>query len=392
MPTKKKKVLLVSAFYESGMQSLREHQYSRALTDGGYAVTLFTSTGSNVWKYSRSKMTPTIPNILDRENSAKFGFRILRRRALLRISDFFVIIPPVKLIWQSDIVHVIEFRQGFTVLVALIAKLLGKPVIYDHEQRGDRDYSILHKIDSVFRRFLIFIGSFFVDYVRHTVMANKQHYLDNSLKKAELTFAPLGADEDYFYFSENHRLKTRVDLNIGERKLLLLSGKITDIKRPIDVVKAGVSAGYYVIIIGRVDTKLKEKIAKAGGDNISFLGWQPMEDLNKYYCAADVVVFTAFSVSYWEAAATGVDILVPKSNFSVATLKNEPNFHLFGDTDMFSVEDEYIKPDYALAEQLGAVLSNIKQKPGTKRQTNPKFLWRQRRKNIIRWYQERFNV
>lgn len=395
MNKKKTRVLLVSAFYESGMSSLREHQYSRGLVEGGFDVTLFVTTGSNVWKYSRSRMKPTIPNELDKENSRKYGFTVIRRRALLRISDFFIIIPPIFLILKSDIVHVIEFRQGFTAIVALIAKMAGKKVIYDHEQRGDRKYTALHRIDSIFRRVFIFLGSLVVDHVRHTVNANKEHFLKNSFrKKVDMTFAPLGADEDYFYFSQDLRKKTRLKLGIKNEseRVLMISGKITDIKRPVDVVRAAVSSGFVVVIVGRIDQELENSIRKAGGKRLRLLGWQPMAELNKFYCACDVIVFTAFSVSYWEAAATGAQVVVPRSTFSQIELGSKEQFHLFGVKDMFDIEDEHISKSFNVEASLLPILKGLKNFCAEKRKTNNEWLWVKRRSNLVAWYKQKLKV
>jgi len=394
MNKKKTKVLLVSAFYESSMPSLREHQYSRALVEGGFDVTLFVSSGSNVWKYSRSRMKPTIPNELDKENSRRYGFTVIRRRALVRISDFFIIIPPIFLILKSDIVHVIEFRQGFTAIIALIAKMAGKKVIYDHEQRGDRKYTVLHRIDSMVRRVLIHLGSLAVDHVRHTVYANKEHFLKNSFRKVDMTFAPLGADEDYFYFSQHLRKITREKLGVDreDERVLLITGKITDIKRPVDVVRAAVSEGFVVVIVGRIDQELENSIRKAGGRKLRLLGWQPMAELNKFYCASDVVVFTAFSVSYWEAAATGVQVVVPRSSFSQMELDSKEQFHLFGTIDMFDIEDESISQSFDIEASLLTIFKNL-QKPCTKkRKTNNEWLWVRRRSNLVEWYKQKLKV
>lgn len=385
------KVLIVSAFYESGMPSLREHQYSRALSEGGYDVSLFVSKGSNVWRFSRSKMDPTIPDRYDHENALKYGFKIIRRNALLRISDFFIIVPPISLILRSDVVHVIEFRQGFTAIIAILAKILGKKVVYDHEQRGDRHYSILHSVDSLFRRVLIFLGSFSVDYMRHTVFANKNHYLKNSIKTVDLTFAPLGADENFFKFSKEVRDNFRQKLGLEGKRVLLFSGKITDIKRPLDVIESAIKAGFFTVVVGRIDPKLLDSMKSFSSENVLLAGWQPMSELNKYYCAADCVVFTAFSVSYWEAAATGVEVVVPNSNFSKATLSNYENFHLFGETNMFITEDEYINPKYDIVPPLVNTLKNLKNPGASKRFTNEKFLWSQKRIELVDWYNSRLS-
>lgn len=379
--------LIVSAFFESGMPSLREAQYAKALSEAGAAVTLFVSTGSNVWKYNRAGLTPTDPAKNDVAISKEFGFRVVRRRALLRLSDFFVIWPPIKLIWSSDVVHVIEFRQGFTVLVAILAKLLGKPVIYDHEQRGDRHYSLLHTLDSAMRRCLIFVGSFFVDCVRHTVVANGQHFKSSTLRRPPMFMRPLGGDESRFFFDAERRKAFRSRLNVTESdRVIAFTGKLTEDKRILDVVKASKAAQSILVLAGRMDERIWQRIVELGlADNIRRLEWLSPVDLASLYSASDVVIFTTFSLSYWEAALTGAKVVVPKSHFFDAVLHDQENFFGFGDPGMFTVEDEQYKSDVNLVEPIAEALRKALANRDV-RNVSEKFSWRWRRIELAEFY------
>lgn len=380
-------VLIVSAFFESAMPSLREPQYSRALSEAGANVTLFVSTGSNVWKFNRAGLKPTDPAKNDEQLSREFGFTVVRRRPLLRLSDLFLIWPPIKLIRSADMIHVIEFRQGFTVLVAIIGKLLGKPVIYDHEQRGDRHYSILHSMDSFVRRALIFIGSFFVDCVRHTVVANGQHFRASTFRRPPMFMRPLGADESRFFFDADQRKAFRNELGVAEgEKLVVFSGKLTEDKRIVDVVKAVKQAGATLALAGRLDGRIWQELVDEGlSEQIKRLDWLAPTRLAGLYSAADVVVFTTFSLSYWEAALTGAKVVVPKSHFFEAVLADQENFFGFGSPDMFVVEDEQYRATADVVGPLSATIQAALQSSDA-RIASTKFSWRGRRLELAEFY------
>lgn len=380
-------LLLVSAFFESEMPSLREAQYARALAEGGANVTLFVSTGSNVWKYNRAGLKPISPAKKDDQLSSEFGFKVVRRRPILRLSDFFVIWPPIRLIWSSDVVHVIEFRQGFTVLVAILAKIFGKPVVYDHEQRGDRHYTLLHTVDSAVRRVLIFIGSFFVDCVRHTVIANGQHFRTSTPRRPPMFMRPLGADEGRFSFNDDQRRALRAELNVGENETLVaFTGKLTEDKRIVDVAKAAVAAETILVLAGRLDSRLWDQIVALGlSEKIRRMEWLSPDQLAGLYSAADVVVFTTFSLSYWEAALTGAKMVVPKSRFFEAVLSDEDNFVGFGSADMFLVEDEQYKANVNFVAPLTEAILEAAAK-GNARKSSKIFSWSRRRAELVEFY------
>lgn len=380
-------ILLVSAFFESEMTSLREFQYSRALAEAGANVNLYTSNQSNVWKHNRAKILPTNPLRNDPEFVNRFQVKLQRIEPILRISDFFILPIPFRLIKESDIIHIIEFRQGFTVIIAIIAKLLNKTVIYDHEQRGDRFYTPLHYIDSLFRRVLIAIGSLFVDHVRHTVIQNRDFYLNNALTSRPMYLSPLGADEEQFFYSDTIRQKTRNELGISEnRKLVVFAGKITSAKRPLDVIKASIESDWTILLIGRIDVHIQSEISSLAQDNIIALPWVPSSQLNSYYNAADCVVFTAFSVSYWEAALTGLKVLVPASRFAQHYLGNDHSFILFGNSNMFLIEDEEINPNYPLYDEIRTILLDPTLTSNVRRETTTTHSWSAKRQSLVDFY------
>lgn len=388
-PLTGRKVVIVSAFFESSMPSLREHQYVRALSEAGAEVTLVTSTGSNVWRYNRAGLSPLPPDRDDARRVLEYRFDLVRCRPILRFSDCVIFVPPWRLIRTADVVHVIEFRQGGTLLAALMARLAGKLVIYDHEQRGDRQYTFLHRLDSQLRRLFIFVGALTVNRLRHTVHANLRHFHANSWARPRAELAPLGADERVFYFSATLRQAKRYELGLGDSaRLAVFSGKVTAGKRVDAVLHACRRLGWHLGIVGRIDPLVRAALlARDGDENVTIAEWETPEGLNSWYNAADLVIFTTFTVSYWEAALAGAHVLVPRTSFSEAELAGRREFTLFGHSDMFVVEEEQYRSGFDVAGALGAGIETYaRQRVDERRVTVSKYSWEFRRMELVKYY------
>lgn len=355
------KVLISSGFLETEQSSFRENQYSRLLALAGVDVVIHTSTESSIWKFNRAKSAKTNPGKFD-DNLKKLGVEVIRKKPIIRYADFLILPIPLKKIREADIVHIIEFRQGNGALVAMAARFFGKPVVYDHEQRGDRHYTIFHTLDSLVRRFFIGIGSIFVCSVRHTVHANRDHFLKNSwVKNIPLHFSPLGSDERYFKFDVNIRNKMRSELNIAPTQIVVaVTGKLDETKRSAEAIEACLDRGYEVIVAGTLTGGVENRIkAHKNSCRIKNLGRLSAEKLNEVYCAADIAIFTTFTISYWEALSTGLSIVVPKTSFSDIFCADE-KINLFGYQDMFLVPEEQYKDNFSVRDGIDKVLDIVK--------------------------------
>jgi glycosyltransferase involved in cell wall biosynthesis len=341
------RILVVSGFFESELPSYREYAYCQQLAALGHDVTLMCGDQSQIWSRSRVKLPQTNPTAKDAEFTSETGVRLFRRHVLMRYSDFVFYWPLISEIRRADVVHVIEFRTGVTVLVAAFAKLFRKAVVYDHEQRGDRLATWYSRADSKLRRMLISVGSLFVDTVRHTVLANREHFISCSArKKIPTMFAPLGMDPSRFFFDVAGRANFRAQHNIAaEQPLAVMSGKLHGYKRVPEVVQACRQAGYRLVLVGTIAEDVKAALAQLPpGDEIT-LSQVSAQGLREVYSAADVAIFTTFTLSYWEAHATGVKLLVPNTEFSQLVFGDDPDVHHFGKPDMFAVADEEYKPE-----------------------------------------------
>lgn len=351
------RVLLGSGFFESELPSFREYSYCKELALLGHDVTLLCGDQSYIWSGSRAGLPPTNPTANDREFAARTGVSVLRRRVFFRVSDFVLYWPVIAEIRRADVVHVIEFRQGVTVLIALLARLFGKPVVYDHEQRGDRTARWYSRVDSLFRRVLIFIGSLSVSCVRHTVLANREHFHSCTPRRVEAIFAPLGVDPERFYYDAAAREAVRAELGFASAdRVAVMSGKLHKLKRVIDVAKACQRANVRLMLVGTLAPDVAAELAKLPQGTVTILGQAKPERLRDVYNAADLAIFTTFSVSYWEAYATGVHLVLPATAFTQLVFAEDPHVTLFGTADMFRVSDEEYREGVDITDAVNAAL------------------------------------
>lgn len=378
------RVLIGSGFFESELPSFREYSYSKELAALGHEVTLMCGDQSSIWAKSRVRLPVTVPARCDAQFARLSGVAILRRRVLFRVSDFVLYFPVLAAIKHADVVHVIEFRQGVTLLIALLAKIFGKPVVYDHEQRGDRAARWYSRVDSVFRRFLIFMGSFLIDCMRHTVLVNRDHFRSCSIRRVTEIFAPLGVDPERFYFSAEERAAIRAELQIkNSESVAIMSGKLHAHKRVIDVVKAARRAGQRLILVGTMTPDVQAALQTLGERREILLPQASSERLRSLYCGADIAVFTTFTVSYWEAHATGIRLIVPATAFSELVFANDAYVTGFGDRAMFRVADEQYQDNVDITN---AIYDALKRSPAAPRQSRTRFCAKDQCRDLSKLY------
>lgn len=365
------RVLLGSGFFESELPSFREYSYSKELAQLGHEVTLMCGDQSYVWNRSRVRLPPTHPTRNDAQFTASTGVSLLRRRVFFRVSDFVLYWPVIDAIRRADVVHVIEFRSGVTVLIALLARLFGKPVVYDHEQRGDRIEKWYSRVDSLFRRMLIFIGSLTVSCVRHTVLANRDHFMSCTPRRVPAMFAPLGVDPERFYHDEQARTRVRTELGLQpHERVAVMSGKLHKLKHVTDVARACQRSGVRLLLVGTIAPDVATELQSVPAGTVVALPQATADRLREIYNAADIAIFTTFSVSYWEAYATGVHLVLPDTAFTERVFERDPNVTRFGRADLFRVADEEYREGVDITDDVYAALQ---QPPAGARRSRMRF-------------------
>ncbi|HSS38570.1 MAG TPA: hypothetical protein VLT58_07360, partial [Polyangia bacterium] len=86
--------------------------------------------------------------------------------------------------------------------------------------------------------------------------------------------------------------------------------------------------------------------------------------------AADLAIFTTFTVSYWEAHATGLRLVLPATEFTRLAFGEDPAVTAFGAADLFSIPDEEYRSGVDLAPLIAQALVTVEpQVPRTSRST-----------------------
>ncbi len=351
-------ITIICGFFESTMQSYRENQFALRLASRNHNVRVITSDQSFIWKFNRARVRPTNPSINDDFYRQINNLALIRRKPYFRLGD--LVMFPVRRndFLDADVVHVLDFRQGITARAARLAMAMGKPVVYDHEQRGDRIGSPLHAVDNFVRRCLIRYGAEAPSLVRHTVISNRRYFETVAPRySGPFALSPLGVNETVFFKSAELRRETRRNLGLEpNEKMFLFTGKIDIDKRPASVMEAANIVGSKLFIAGKLSPSTAIEAKKYS--NVIVLGEKNQTDLNALYNAADFCIFTTFSLSYWESLSAGANVIVPATHFSQAILKDKPGVLLFGEPSMFAVEEERYHKEYPLATVLQKTLSD----------------------------------
>ncbi|MCG9914732.1 MAG: hypothetical protein MH112_00030 [Phenylobacterium sp.] len=335
------RILLVCGFFETTLNSFRENQFALRLAANGHQVHVLTSTESHVWRYGRARHALTVPNGEEERYANVKGLTISRRKPYIRVGDLVFFNLHRSDFEGVDVVHVLDFRQGVTALAARLAQALNIPVVYDHEQRGNRRGHLLHGADNFIRRSLIRLGATSVTLVRHTVHTNANFLQEvaPSIPVDRYRLSPLGADEAIFYKDDDLRMRRRSELGIApHERVVAITGRFSNEKRPLDVAVAVADAGNRAIFCGPMSSDVQAALKNY--PNVIVIGPATQIDLNAIYNAADLAIFTTFTLSYWEALSSGTPILVPRTSFSDQASANMPGINTFGDESMFSVPEE----------------------------------------------------
>jgi glycosyltransferase involved in cell wall biosynthesis len=192
------------------------------------------------------------------------------------------------------------------------------------------------------------------------VLANREHFKSCSLREVESMFAPLGVDPERFYFDDKARVEQRLALGIdGTRPVVIMSGKLHAYKRVIDAVRACRAVGVRLVLVGTMADDVRRELGTLPAGDEIVLPQANAEQLRALYCTADIVLFTTFTLSYWEAHATGAKLLVPDTEFSRMVFEDEPGVMRFGAPGMFKVEDEEYAEGVDVASHLEAGLRSL---------------------------------
>jgi glycosyltransferase involved in cell wall biosynthesis len=181
-------------------------------------------------------------------------------------------------------------------LAMLTAFALGLPVIMRGESNllapGPRGRTMLKRVGLpiFFRRIRAFLAI-----GRH----NAEFYRAHGVPEERIFLAPYAVDNDYFTgqaASLPDRSRLKHDLGLPDAPVVLFCGKLSDVKRPLDLLQAfeRVVHRYPASLVYVGDGPLSERLRRYASDrdvpNVRILGFRNQSELARCYGAADVFV------------------------------------------------------------------------------------------------------
>jgi len=152
---------------------------------------------------------------------------------------------------------------------------------------------------------------------------NAAFYRAHGVPESRIFLAPYAVDNGFFQ-SHAARLSDRValkrELGLPEAPLVLFSGKLSPVKRPLDLLRAFEQvvrrrpAALAFVGDGPLDAEIRAYVAARGVPGVHLLGFRNQSELPRCYAAADVFVlpsaFEPWGLVVNEAMCFGLPVVV----------------------------------------------------------------------------------
>lgn len=131
------------------------------------------------------------------------------------------------------------------------------------------------------------------------------HY---AIPKEKVKLLPMGADDDEMHIDQKESIRNEVREKYGissDDFFIVTGGKIDPLKN-IHILAEAVAKSKYdhikILIFGSIQEELKEVFNRLESKRVICIGWQPSNDVYRYFYAADLVVFPGLHSVMWEQA------------------------------------------------------------------------------------------
>ena len=205
---------------------------------------------------------------------------------------------------------------------------------------------------------------------------NRKFYKFFGVPDKKLFFVPYAMDnkrcQQDFDKLKNDKEKIKKDLGIDpENPVVLFVGKLTNKKRPLDLLRAfhqiGENAELVFVGEGHLRPEMEEYIKKNKLSNVHLEGYIPKEDISKYYVAADIFVLPSGMGETWglvvnEAMNFKLPVIVSETIGSSSDLvHNRENGFKFrlGDIDRLNQHISYLVSHKEERLQMGEESFNL---------------------------------
>jgi glycosyltransferase involved in cell wall biosynthesis len=179
-------------------------------------------------------------------------------------------------------------------ITILSAKLFGSKILFRGEANlKETDFSNSYK--AKIKKILLPIIFNFSNKVLYSCHGNKEYYKYYGVDEKKLVYYPCAVDNDYFQSQKKslNKENTRSELGIPKDDLVLIMvGKIINLKRPydlVDAVKKVKNQNLTIIFLGDGPEKEKlEDYVKKYNLKAIFPGFKTQNEISKYFVASDV--------------------------------------------------------------------------------------------------------
>jgi glycosyltransferase involved in cell wall biosynthesis len=296
------------------------------------------------------------------------------KNLLLKILSLVIIIPLYGLyILSNDIIliyggHVIGYE-----IIILLGKLLKKKIIFQSLLYSTDDIETIIKNKPKFLS-EIYIKLFSQVDIYHSINSDFSDKFRKILNKSNsLLEMPQGVDIKIFKsVSDEMRLSARNQLCIPEKSYVLLSvgfmiqrkgfSGVFDSLKNLDIQFIYIIAGefdfpngHFLYQYSNSASELVEKGKRLLGDKLILAG--PVRDIQKYYSAADVVLFNSFQEglpnSLLEAMSCGIPVVIRNiPGLEGFILKDEKNCLIFNDENEMKNHIQYLYDNKDIGKKL----------------------------------------
>lgn len=135
-------------------------------------------------------------------------------------------------------------------------------------------------------------------------------YLINmfGIPKNKVSLLPLGADDEEMHFDQKQtiRQEVRKQYGISDKDFLIVTGGRIDPLKNIHVLAKAVSKSQHkdikLLVFGSIRDDMKDVFESLKSDRILLIGWQPSNEVYRFFYAADIVMFPGLHSVLWEQA------------------------------------------------------------------------------------------
>lgn len=199
---------------------------------------------------------------------------------------------------NCDAILVVGYDNLSAWLAVVTAKLRGVKVIW----RGEA--TLYSQLDSmllrrVLKTFVLGIFFKFCDAVLYSCTGNREYLVSQGIDPKKMSLLPCSVDNDYFRAQCERfspvRDQIRNELGVAPNDFVVLfSGRITDNKRPMDLVAAVETLNRDDLVILFVgDGRERERVQRACEERsvrARFVGFVNQSEISRYYVAGDLYV------------------------------------------------------------------------------------------------------